>query len=307
MPSKPPTEERQIILARDHRRRYGARLAFRVLHPAHIGALANVPIFLRDGTVGHIRPDTRPTWDFGSGYELEVEGFATAAEAEDAGLRAAQALLLTALDLDFGVRLTYTNHHPSTVYDRTASTGVAMAALGVASWSKTVLLEKLTDSLHIGLRDRKLTLSMELLASSYMEANDRAKFIMAVSALEPLAEAQDLGAEVRAFVDRAVMELRADGTVPAHLRASIEARLGQLRKESVRQSLLRLCDRWFPNDHEAAVHLDHVYRLRSELLHEGAVADQDILLSAEITKVQRRVRRIYEQEYSRTFRVATAA
>ena len=307
MPSKPPVEERQIILARDHRRRYGARLAFRVLHPAHVGALANVTILLRDGTLGRIRLDTRPTWDFGSGYELEVEGFATAAEAEIAGLRAAQAVLLTALDLDFGVRLTYTNHHPATVYDRTASTSVAMAALGSVSWPETVLLEKLTESLHLVVRDRKMTLSMELLASSYMEANDRAKFIMAVSALEPLAEAQDLGAEVKAFVDRAVTDLRADATVPAYLRASIEGRLDQLRKESVRQSLLRLCNRWFPSDRGAAAYIDHVYRLRSELLHEGAVADQDILLSTEITKVQRRVRRIYEQEYDRTFRVATAA
>jgi hypothetical protein len=281
-------------------------LAFRVLHSTHIGELANVSILLRDGTLGRIRPDTRPTWDFGAGYELEVEGFATAAEAENAGLRAVQALLLTALDLDFGIRFSYTNHYPSTVYDRTVSTGVSMAALGVASWSETVLLEKLADSLHIELRDRKLTLSMELLASSYMEANDRAKFIMAVSALEPLAETQDLGDEVRAFVDRAINDLRADGAVPARLRASIEGRLGQLRKESVRQSLFRLGDRWFPNDHEAAEYLDHVYRLRSELLHDGAVADQDILLSTEITKVRRRVRRIYEQEYDRVFRVATA-
>ena len=280
-------------------------MAFRVLHPLHLGTLANVSILLSDGTLGRIRPDTRPTWDFGSGYELEIEGFATAAEAEDAGLRTAQALLLTVLDFGFGVRLTYTNHQPTTVYDRTVSTGAAMAALGVTAWQETAILERLTSSLHIGLRDRKLTLSMELLASSYMEANDRTKFIMAVSALEPLADPQDLGSEVKVFVDRAISDLRADGSVPARLRASIEGRLGQLRKESVRQSLHRLCDRWFPNDHIAAEYLEYVYGLRSELLHEGMVADQDILLSPEITKVQRHVRRIYEQEYSRTFRVPT--
>jgi hypothetical protein len=238
---------------------------------------------------------------------LEVEGFATAAEAEGAGMKAAQALLLTALDLDFGVRLTYTNHHPSTVYDRTVSTGDAMAALGTTSWQETIVIEKLADNFQTGLRGRRLTMSMELLASSYMEANDRAKFIMAVSALEPLAEAQDLGLEVKAFVARALLELRADSSVPAHLRSSIEGRINQLRTESVRQSLLRLCDRWFPGDRETAKYLDYVYGLRSELLHDGAIADQDILLSTEIAKVQRRVRGIYEQEYGRKFRVTTEA
>lgn len=304
---KPPPEERRIILARDHRRRYGARLTFRVLDSLHLGALANVSFFLSDGTLGRIRPDQQATWDFGVGYALEVEGFATAGEAEEAGMRAAQALLLTALDLNFGVRLTYRNHHPSTVYDQTISTGDAMAALGISHWPETIVLEKLTDSFQLGPRDRKLTLSMELLASSYLEANDRAKFIMAVSALEPLADAQELGDEVGAFVDKTLRGLRADTTIPSHLRPSMEGRVKQLRTESVRQSLLRLCGRWFPGDRETTKYLEHVYGLRSELLHKGEIGDKDILLPNEIEKVQRRVRAIYEQEYGRTFRVSTAA
>jgi hypothetical protein len=146
VPRKPPLEERRLILARDHRRPYGARLLFRILHPLHIGALENVTFFLPDGALGRIRPDTRPSWKPNSPYELEVEGFATALEAEEAGMRAAQALLLTALDLDFGLRLEYTNHHPSTVYDRTVSTGTVMGGMAVVSRPEPVVLETLTDA-----------------------------------------------------------------------------------------------------------------------------------------------------------------
>jgi len=307
MPSKPPPVEREIILARDHRRRYGARLTFRTLHPHHIGALANVTFLLPDGTIGRIRPDNRPSWEPGSGYELEVEGFATAAEAEEAGMRSAQALLLTALDLDFGVRLVYTNHHPAAVFDRTVSAGDAMAALGVTHWDESIVLERIVDGYQVPLGDRKLTMSMELLASSYLEVNDRTRFIMAVSALEPLATAQPLGPEIDAFVERIVADFRADAAIPAPIRASLEGRLNQLRRESIRQSLLRLCDRWFPGNRDAFQYIDYVYRLRSEILHEGAVTDPDILLSHELPKVRRHVRHIYEREYGRSFRVATAA
>jgi hypothetical protein len=237
---------------------------------------------------------------------LDVEGFATAAEAEEVGMKAAQALLLMALDLDFGLRLEYTNHHPSTVYDRTVRTGMAMGGMAIVSWPEPVVLETLIDAFLEPVRDRKLTMSMELLASSYLEANDRAKFIMAVSALEPLATSQDLGAEVAAFIQRAKADLRADPSIPDTSRASLEGRLQQLQRESVRQSLLRLCERWFPGKADVPAYFDYIYRLRSEMLHEGTVADLDILLSQEIPKVRCHVRHIYEREYGRSFRAATA-
>lgn len=307
MPRKPPPEERQLILFRDHRRRYGARLEFRVLHSRHIGALDSVTVLLPDGTIGRVRPNTRSTWDPGSGYELEVEGFPTAAEAEEAGLRAAQALLLMALDLDFGVRLEYTNHQPPTVYDRTISLGSSMSATGMTYWPEELLLEKLVDGFTSPLRDRRLLLSMELLAASYLEANDRARFVMAVSALEPLAAAQELGEEVAAFVARALDDLKRDTSIAAELRPSLEGRLHALRKESVRQSLVRLCSRWFPGDRKAVGYLDYVYGLRSQILHDGAVSDLDIVLAQETSMVRRYVRHIYEQEFGRAFRVGTAA
>ena len=307
MPRKPPVEERRIILTRDTRRRYGSRVIFRVLHPLHIGALENVSFLLQDGTFGTIRPISDPGWTPGFRYEMTVESFAAAAEAELAGMQVAQALLLTALDLDFGIRLDYSNHSPVTVYDRTVSALEMTSPSGLVGWPETTILEKLTDALHEPVRDRKLTLSMELLASSYLEVNDRAKFIMAVSSLEPLAASQELGSEVNAFVSSALANLQSDRTIPDSLRPSLEGRIQQLRKESVRQSLMRHCERWFPGQQVAVEYIGYVYRLRSEILHDGAVADPDILLAKEIPKVRLYVRHIYEQEFNRKFWAATAA
>lgn len=51
MPRKPPPEERKLILARDQRRKYGARLVFQVQRAEHIGGLENVTLLFDDGTL----------------------------------------------------------------------------------------------------------------------------------------------------------------------------------------------------------------------------------------------------------------
>ncbi|NMG77720.1 hypothetical protein [Aromatoleum diolicum] len=168
-----------------------------------------------------------------------------------------------------------------------------------------MIIQEITDDFQQPLRDRRVLLSMELLAASTLESNDRARFVMAVSALEPLAQQAPLGDEVDRFVERALADLRADGALPLHLRASLEGRLRQLRTESVRQALSRLCAKWFPGDRTARDTIDHVYALRSEILHEGRVSDLDTLLGVETLKVRQYLRRIYEQEFARAFRVGT--
>ena len=307
MPRKPPQEERRIILARDHRRRYGARLVFRVLEALHLGSLENVTLLFPDGTHGGLRQKSATSWELGVPYELELSAYATAAEAEAAGLRAAQALLLTSISLDFGLRLEYLNHQPATVHDRTVTTGIFGGGRAVASRPETVVVKELTADFDEPVRDRRILLSMELLAASALEANDRARFVTAVSALEPLASTQDLGPEVTDFVLQAVAALRADTSIPQNLRASLEGRLRQLRRESVRQALARLSKAWFPDEADAAAYLDYVYALRSEILHEGAVNDLDVLLGAETRKVRQYLRRIYEREFNRTFVAPTVA
>lgn len=306
MARKSPSEERRIILARDHRRRYGVRVAFRVLHAQHIGTLSNVTLLFPDGSFGRIRQEGTTSWELGVPHELQLEAFPTAAEAEEAGMRAAQALLLTAINLNFGLRLEYSNHQPPTVYDRTVSSGMAIAGMAVVSWPEPVIVEQLSHAFEESIRDRRILLSMELLASSTLEANDRARFVMAVSALEPLAASGPLGPNVDNFVKRAVTDLRSDIGIPSELRQSLEGRLTQLKKESVRQALSRLCANWFPGSTEAREYIDYVYGLRSEILHNGAVSDLDILLAQETVKVRQYIRRIYEQEFRASFKSSTA-
>jgi hypothetical protein len=307
MARKPPPEERRIILARDHRRRYGARLSFRVLDERYLGSLGSVTLLLRDGTFGRLKKESADNWEMGVPYELELAAYASAREAEEAGLRAAQALLLTALSLDFGLRLDYSNLQPATVIDRTVSTGMISGGRMFAAWSDQVVATQLTDDFEEPVRDRRLLLSMELLASSSLEANDRARFITAVSALEPLADAQALGPEVAAFTESALELLRKNEGIAPSLRSSLEGRIHQLKRESVRQSLTRLCRTWFPGDADAPAFLDHVYALRSELLHDGTVSDLDVLLGTETRRIRQYLRQIYEQEFKRTFRSPTAA
>lgn len=307
MPRKPPVEERQIILASDHRRRYGAKLAFRVMFPKQIGSLANVTLLISDGTFARIRSNRPKLSEFGAPYELLIEAYPSAAEAELAGRRAAQALLLTALNLDFGVRLEYSDHEPATVFDRTVSTEQALAMEGYSTWAEDIVAAQVVDSFAHAVRDRRMLLSMELLASSMLESNDRARFVMAVSALEPLAVQADLGPEVAEFTTRAIALSRSMERIPSEIRASLEGRIHQLRQESVRQALARLCRSWFPNDPDARAYIDYVYSLRSQILHDGQVADLDVILINETRRARNYIRRIFEVEFGQSFRSPTAA
>lgn len=304
MPRKPPQIERQLILAGDQRRKYGARLTFQVQRSAYIGDLENVTLLLPEGTIVSIQPGRLLEWESGKRYEVELVGFPTASEAENAGMQLAQALLLCAVSLDFGLRLSYASHEPPSVYDRTVSTDLTMFAEGYTSWPQQIVLDEFFRAISTPVKDRRLLLSMELFAAAALESNDRARFVMAVSALEPLAEQADMGPEVSEAVDGLCRLLEAQESVPEHLRQSLRGRLLQLKRESVRQALKRLCGKWFPEEPTAWSTLDRAYALRSELLHEGRPNDLDILLHQETQAVGNYLRRIYQHEYGHIFRAS---
>lgn len=306
MPRKPPPEERKLILARDQRRKYGARLVFQVQRAEHIGGLENVTLLFDDGTFATIEPGRTLEWELGKRYQIEVNAFPTASEAEDAGMRTAQALLLTAVSLNFGLRLNYHSHEPPTIFDRTVSTGFGSWGEGFESWPQDVVLNELGKALAVPLRDRRLLLSMELFVAAALESNDRARFVMAVSALEPLAAQESLGPDVATVIDDLVAKLASASTIAPDLRSSLEGRMRQLKRESVRQALKRLCAQWLPGESAAWAQLDRAYALRSEMLHEGRPQDLDILLSEETTKISNLLRRIYQQAYGHTLRAAVS-
>jgi len=239
MARKPPLIERQLIVAKDHRRKYGARLTFQIRRSAHIGDLESVSLLLPDGSLATIQPDE--AFDFqvegGKSYDLTVEGFPTASDAEAAGMQMAQALLLCAVSLDFGLRLSYQSHEPPTVFDRTLSAGMFGFATAYTSWQQDTVLSELWRAIETPLQNRGLLLSLELFASAALESNDRARFVMAVSALEPLAVQESLGDEVSSAVDELAARLCENATIHAGLKESLRGRLLQLKRESVRQAL----------------------------------------------------------------------
>jgi hypothetical protein len=307
MPPKPPQEERRLIVARDQRRKYGARLVFQVQRPQYIGDLENVTLLLEDGTLATIAPGRVLDWEGGKRYSIEVNGFPTASEAEDAGMRTAQALLLTAVSLNFGLRLNYHSHEPPTVFDRTVGTGVTAWGEGFGSYSQEIVLEEVTKAFRVPLKDRRLLLSMELFVAAALESNDRARFVMAVSALEPLAAQQTLGTEVGSVIDHLATTLSAATTISNDLKESLQGRLLQMKRESVRQALKRLCASWLPNDNDAWRRLDRAYALRSEMLHEGRPNDLDILLAEETMVISNLLRRIYQQAFDHALLAPVAA
>lgn len=300
MSKKPPIIERELILLNDQRRKYGAELTFQVQRSAYIGDLENATLLLPDGTLATISPKSSLEWEGLKKYEIRVLGFRTASDAELAGMKIVQSLLTTAISLDFGLRLQYKSHEPATVYDRTISRGFFGEGEGYVCWPQEVFLNEFFKDFSTPPQDRRLLLSMELFASASLESNERAKFVMAVSALEPLAEQMDLGPDVSSAIDSLAEELKRQ-SIPAPLKDSIRGRLLQLKRESIRQALKRLCNKWFPDNTVAWSTLDRAYSLRSELLHEGRPNDLDILIHQELQKVKNYLRLIYQQECNQTF------
>lgn len=303
MARKPPQVERKIILKRDQRRQYGARIVFQVQRPASISNLEHVTLLIPDGTYAVIKQSNSKEWEGNKRYEVEIAGFPTASEAESAGSQMAQALLVCAVSFDFGLRLNYSSFVPQIVYDRTISPGPNCEGELYHCWAQPTFLEELEQAYLSPIKDRRLLLSMELYAAATLESNDRTRFVMTVSALEPLAEQKQLGDEISEAVDRLLECFNKENSIPSNLCDSIKGRIEQLKRESVRQALKRLCERWFPEDPSAWKTLDRAYNLRSQLLHTGLPEDLDTLLSQETQLIGKYLRHIYQCEWGRNFRL----
>jgi hypothetical protein len=292
-----------LITSRNPKRPYGAQVTFQLLNSEHIGELENVVILFESEEIATIRPGRSASWEGGKRYNIVLEGFATAAEAEFAGLRLAQALLLLATNLDFGLRLNYHAHEPAEVFQRFASEGDTTWGEGVAGRSQSVVLAELVTAYINTLLDRSLLLSLELYCTAQMEMNERARFLTVVSALEPLAKQHGLGPEVCQFVDHTLASLAGTKEISENLRESLAGRLHQLREESVRQALFRLCQSWFPGKTDVRKRLDRAYALRSELLHEGKLGDPDTDLLTETSYISKILRTIYAQASGRALQI----
>jgi hypothetical protein len=104
------------------------------------------------------------------------------------------------------------------------------------------------------------------------------------------------------FVEDAAARLMEREDIPTDVRQALKERLKYLRKESIRQSLKRLCSQWFPQSRAMWNAIDRAYALRSQLLHEGKFDDPDVDISSETVKITGILRAIYQAESGLTFR-----
>jgi hypothetical protein len=294
------TDEHAVIFGKPEKRPYGARLEFQVLHGGFLGNMENVMILFDSGAVASLAPTRQPSWEGGRRFEIRLEGFATAMAAETQGRQLSQAILWMAISLNYGLRLRYRTQEPAVVFERLKSSGVSVWAEGSLSWNPQVVLEQLVTGFSAPIADARTLLSMEIFTSSSLEASDRAAFLTAVSALEPLGEEQALGQEVDAFVERCLLSLRDTASIDQKHRASLEGRLNQLRHESIRQALRRFITTRLPDHPNAHEVVDHAYGLRSELIHNGRLSDYDIDLAAETRKISNLLRVIYARSLGLT-------
>lgn len=289
-----PSVERSVIVSCPEKRPYGAKLIFQVLEKGFLGNLEHVTIFLDDGAFVTLVPERQLAWEGGRRFSLTLEGFPTASQAEEHGRRLVQGLLWTAISLNFGVRLNYHTYEPTTVYDRLRSLGFSMFGEGTTSFPPDWVIDRLQAAYMLPKSvDRTLLLSMEIYCASQLEASDRAIFLSTVSALEPLAKAELLGSEVDAFIDECSAQLEKKDEIEPEYRQSLQGRLNELRKESIRQALKRVIRAKLPNDASAQGIIDYAYNLRSQLIHRGIPENLDIDFSVETRKVSSILRQLY--------------
>lgn len=230
-------------------------------------------------------------------WNLKIDGFSTAGEAEQAGLRFAAAILWTSISMGTPkFKLTYSTPLPCEVYQRTKGGGQLGEANIVLGYKASTALEALSDFFNGRNEiDRRLLLAMELFCGSQFETTARASFIEMVSSLEPLAEQErytrnpEYGKKIEALIQAAREQVRQLEGLPETVQNSLEGRIGDLGRESVRQAYLRLVRPHLTEQEVKAV--DDAYALRSDMLHDGGT-------SPDLPEISRIVEQIYRKVFA---------
>ncbi len=211
-------------------------------------------------------------------WDVLLDGFPTACEAENAGLKLAQSFLWLSISRNFPIRLIHNKPLPCTVYDRTKGPGMEVVGFGHQTQKETP--EKIINEVknaffseHVPNVDReRILLAMEIYSSSQLEVTERAKFISLVTSLEALS-AQQSYKEYFELVQEKVADLitaiRNEKGIPDSTKNSLVGRIcREMSIESVRQAILRVVMGLLQDtDHKKL--FEKAYDARSALLHDG--------------------------------------
>ena len=288
--SKKKPEPRQIIDESPNRRPYGSKVGIILDNGYQLRFQGEACLLVDDKSIVRILPSINNPQKF----DVYLEGFATACEAEQKGLKLSLALLWAAISRKHSLRLDYHTPRPCMVYDRIQESGsgcMISASLTVAmDSSRMVELVKEIFSANIDV-DEKLLVSMELFASARLETTERARFVGLVSSLEPLAQSEAYdNPELKELVESFVAQLNKTTSLPENIKSSVKGRINELKNESISQAIKRLVKENFPENPDAVSTVEEAYKIRSKILHEGAF---DADLAQKSNEIEDIIRQIY--------------
>lgn len=293
--------EREIIFSSAKRRPYGAKITLLLERYTQFPIKGDCVLLVSPEIIVRMVPskdasegEKQQQWD------IFVEGFATAGEAEQAGLKIALGFLWAALSGRYAMRLIYDNPLPCTVYDRTQQKGLTITGKATLIVTKAIanIMDPVNTIISSPLQiDQKLLVAAELFTAARLETTERARFVGLVSSLEPFAiqqkyNSKELTALIQTFKEH-LQKSRLDDTI----KGSLIARIEQLKVESVSRAIKRLVEETLPNDPAAADLIEEAYALRSKILHEGSTDAALEFRSREVENVVHQIFKVKIKQY----------
>lgn len=298
--------ERNVIVNSPNRRPYGARLALLLEESTKIRIDGECVLLTAPSYILKLTPNTRepnrlrlPNHQC---FNIYAEGFSTAGEAEQAGLKVALAFMWAAVAGQYSARLLYSTPLPCSVYDRTTGSG-----LSLSGWAHGELLRSLGNVIDpvdqilssTGAADPKLLIALEVFASARLETTERARFVGMVSSLEPLVEQRAYDDPLISALLSSFQDQLLSSQVSSQVKKLINAKIPSLKIESISGAIRRFVTEILPEDPTAADIIEEAYNLRSRILHDGST---DADLGQKSTEVDDVIRRLLRQIVASKYR-----
>lgn len=290
--------ERQVISAFKNRRPYGVKLSLLLEESTKLNIDGECSLLITPGYVLKMAPSkSSPTFSPSGSqcWDVLVEGFATAGEAEQVGLKVSMGFLWAAVSRQYSLRLLYHTPLPCSVYDRTKGSGrhkSCRVSLTVGENINNVFepLNRIISSSKQA--DQKLLVAMELFASARMETTERSRFVGIISSIEPLACQRKYDNEELTRLISVFQEELSESSMDQELKDSLRNKIDNLRIESISKAIRRLVAEKLPGDVDALAIIDEAYGIRSRILHDGAT-DADLEIKGR--EAEAVIRRLFEE------------
>ncbi|MBF0233817.1 MAG: hypothetical protein HQK65_12380 [Desulfamplus sp.] len=298
--SRKKENNRTVIDSSKNRRPYGAKLTLLIEDDREFKIDAECSLLVSPNIIIRIKPANDATYLTKRCWDVYVEGFATAGEAEKCGLKVALGLLWGAFQNKFSARLLYHTPLPCVVYDRTASKGLTFSGhctclLSYAVKNIVKPLDEIVSSKND--LDQRLLVAIEIFTGAKMQTTERSKFVNLVSAIEPLAFQQKYeNSELHSLISDFKSKLDLSDIEPS-IKVSLKGRIEQLKVESVSKAIRRIIKEKLPNDKYSLEVIEEAYGLRSKILHEGST---DADLQQKSNEVENVIRLLIEKSVKDT-------